>query len=253
MEIDRRQVLIGSAGVALAGVLGVIRASPDPGLSGIAGADQWHPLTRSLLERASKIGRCRKAPDRTVVERTIWQFADASGYVGRPVIKWMNTPSDAFDHLSRFGLDALLEMGTARFWRRFRPLVSPNAKAFDRAFEVRMTANELLGVDEHDRLLMAPKSRAKSAAMSASTSDDGVFRVRAVSSQIGWLETSMADAAAEAVSNVELLLRAGASEGSVSIDNQLNVFDSYEGGLLATWETPTELICVPRYIWANAR
>jgi hypothetical protein len=33
----------------------------------------------------------------------------------------MDTPSDAFDHLGRFGLDALLEMGTARFWRQFRP------------------------------------------------------------------------------------------------------------------------------------
>ena len=56
----------------------------------------------------------------------------------------------------------------------------------------------------------------------------------------------MADAAAEAVSNVDLLLGAGTSEGSVAIDNQLKVFEAYERGLLATWETPAELICVPR-------
>jgi hypothetical protein len=106
----------------------------------------------------------------------------------------------------------------------------------------------LLGVDERDRLLMAPKLRAKSAATSASTSDGEVFRARAVSSQIGWLETSMADAAAEAVSIVELLQGAGAAEASVSIDHQLKVFESYERGLLATWETPAELICMPRCI-----
>jgi hypothetical protein len=32
---------------------------------------------------------------------------------------------------------------------------------FDRAFEVRMVANELLGVGDHDRALMAPKLLAK--------------------------------------------------------------------------------------------
>jgi hypothetical protein len=202
-------------------------------------------LTRSLLERARKIGRCRKAPDRTVLERTIRQFADASGYVGQPVIKWMDTPSEAFDHLSRFGLDALLYMHSTGFWRRTQLAVSPDVGAFDRAFEVRMQANELLGVDEHDRLLMVPKPRAKFEAMSAKASGTEMFRLSAVSSQIGWLETSMADAAAEAVSNVELLLGAGASEGPVAIDHQLEVFESYERGLLATWETPAELICVP--------
>ena len=47
----------------------------------------------------------------------------------------------------------------------------------DRAFDVRIMANELLGVDEHDRLLMAPKLRAKSEAMSANLSDAEVFHL----------------------------------------------------------------------------
>jgi len=251
MGIDRREVLIGAAGVALAGLVGAVSAGPDVRPPGILDGARWHPLIRSLLERARTIGRCRAAPDRTMVERAIGQLAYSSGYAGRPVIKWMDTPSDAFDHLSRFGLDALLDTGTARFWRRFRPQVPSNVKAFDRAFEVHMTANALLSVDEHDRLLTAPKLRTKSEAMSANLLDEEVFRVRAVSSQIGWLETSMADAAAEAVSNVELLLSTGASEGSVAIDNQLRIFEPYERGLLATWETPAELICVPRYIAAR--
>jgi hypothetical protein len=137
-------------------------------------------------------------------------------------------------------------MGTTRFWRRFQPPTSSDVETFDRAFEVRMVANELLGVDEHTRLLMAPKLLAKSRAMSANVSAKEIFRVRAVSSQIGWLETSMADAAAQAVSNVELLLSTGTSEGSMAIHHQLKVFELYELGLTATWETPTELICVQR-------
>jgi hypothetical protein len=56
----------------------------------------------------------------------------------------------------------------------------------------------------------------------------------------------MADAAAQAVSNVELLLSAGVPEGSMAIDHQLKIFESHEYGLLATWETAAELICVQR-------
>jgi hypothetical protein len=208
--------------------------------------DKWHPLTRSLLERARTIDRSRDAPDRSMVERTIRQLADASGYAEPLVIKWVDTTQDAFDGLSRFGLDALLDIGTTKFWRRLQPPTPSDVETFNRAFDVRMMANELLGVDAHDRLLMASKLRAKSQAISANASDEEVFRVRAVSSQIGWLETSMADAAAQAVSNVELLLSTGESEGSVATDHQLKVFESYECGLLATWETPAELICVQR-------
>jgi hypothetical protein len=158
----------------------------------------------------------------------------------------MDSPSDAFEYLSRFGLDALLDMGTTGFWRRSLRPESPDVGMFERAFEVRLLANELLGVEEQDRLLMAPKLHAKSQATSPSTPGSEVFRVRAVSSQIGWLETSLADVAAEAVSNVELLLVTGESEDTVAIHHQLQVFESYERGLLATWETPAELICVPR-------
>jgi hypothetical protein len=56
----------------------------------------------------------------------------------------------------------------------------------------------------------------------------------------------MAEAAAQAISNVELLLSAGAHEGAVVIDNQLRIFEAHQHGLLATWETPDALICVPR-------
>jgi hypothetical protein len=109
-------------------------------------------------------------------------------------------------------------------------------------------ANEQLGVDERDALLMAPKLRAKFEAKSANGSASEEFRARAVSAQIGWLETSLADVAAEAVSNVELSLVTEASEGSAPIHHQLKVFESFEHGLLATWETPHGLICVPTHL-----
>jgi hypothetical protein len=110
----------------------------------------------------------------------------------------MDTPADAFHHLSRLGLDALLDMGTARFWPRAQPPISRDVGQFDSAFEVPMMANELLGVEEQDQMLMAPKLRAKFGAVSASSSGEEVFRVRAISSLIGWIETSMADVAAQA-------------------------------------------------------
>jgi hypothetical protein len=55
-----------------------------------------------------------------------------------------------------------------------------------------MTATELLGVEESDRLLMAPKLRAKSPMMAESASGGELFRIRAISSRIGWLEAAIA-------------------------------------------------------------
>jgi hypothetical protein len=239
MDIDRRRLLATSSCAFLTGITRPARSIPNTPAAG-----QCHPLTRSLLERARRRGR--DAPDRAQIERMIRQFAGASGWTRPLVINWMDTPTDAFDHLSGLGLDALLDMGTTGFWRRAQPQVSPDEDTSERAFEVRMVTNSLLGVDDHDRVLMAPKLLAKSRAMSANRSAEEVFRVRAVSAQIGWLETSVAEAASQAVFNVELLLSAGMSEGSVAIGNQLRVVESYECGLLATWETPDALICVPR-------
>lgn len=244
MDIDRRQLLVGTGCFALTGVVEGSGVSPSLVDPNPWGSEGWYSLTQSLLERAERIGRGCRAPDRTVAEHTIRQFADASGWTKPLVIKWVDTPTDALDHLSRFGLDALLDMGSASFWRRAQPPVSPDEETFERAFEARMIANELLGVDECDRILMAPKLLAKSHATSANSSDEEVFRVRAVSSQIGWLETSLADVTAQAVANVELLLSTGAPENSVAIGHQLKIFESHERGLLATWETPDSLICV---------
>jgi hypothetical protein len=248
MVIDRRQVLIGSAGVALSRVCGAIPVPYDVQPPNTADWMEWHPLSRSLLERARRIGRSRIPPDRGLIERKIFELAVSAGYAERPIIKWMGTPADAFDHLSRFGLDALLDMRTTRFWRRSLRAEAPDEVVIDRASDVRLLANDLLGGDQQDALLMDPKLQAKSKARSAKASDDEIFHVRAVSAQIGWLETSLADVAAEAVSNVELLMVTGASEDSAPIHHQLRVFEAFECGLLATWETPAEFICVPRYI-----
>ena len=242
MDIDRRRLLATGSCAFLTGVTRPARSIPNTPAAG-----QCHPLTWSLLERARKIGWGHLVPDRAMAERAIRQFADASGWTQPLVIKWMDTPTDAFDHLSQFGLDALLAMGTTRFWGRDQPPAPRDAETFDRAFEAQMTANGLLDVEEHDRMLMAPKLLAKSRARSVNLSDEEVFRFRAASAQIGWLETSVAEAAAQAVANVELLLSTGTSGDSVAIDNQLSIFETYEHGLLATWETPDALICAPRF------
>ena len=67
-----------------------------------------------------------------------------------------------------------------------------------------------------------------------------------VAAQIGRLETCLPVAAAQAISNVELFLSSGFSEHDQPVHHQFRLFEAYELGLLATWETSTELICVPR-------
>jgi hypothetical protein len=105
---------------------------------------------------------------------------------------------------------------------------------------------DIVGAEEHDRALMAPKLLSKSRAIAGNMSVEAVFEVRAVAAQIGWLETCMPVVAAQAVTNIELFLSSGFSEHDEAIRHQLKVFEVYELGLLATWETPGAIICVPR-------
>lgn len=147
---------------------------------------EWHRLTRFLPLYVDRAGQATSA--RTLLRCPVYPDHGQHRHLCRRGL-------EAFDHLSQLGLGALLDVGSASFWRRTQPPVSHNVATFDRAFQVRMMANELLGVDEHDRILMAPKLLAKFQARSANLSEEA-FRVSAVSSQIDWLETSMADAAA---------------------------------------------------------
>jgi hypothetical protein len=103
---------------------------------------------------------------------------------------------------------------------------------------------ELVRSEEHDSALMAPKLISKARAMAENASAEAVFKVRAVAAQIGWLETCIPVVAAQAVTDIELHLSAGSSEEA--IHHQLNVFEAYELGLLAMWEMPDAVICVPR-------
>jgi hypothetical protein len=90
---------------------------------------------------------------------------------------------------------------------------------------------------------MAPKLVAK---QSPSANPDAAFEVRVFAAQIGWLETSIPDATVEALCRVEVLLSQGHSEASEPVHHQLEIIEAYQHGLLATWETPAEMVCVPR-------
>lgn len=144
--------------------------------------------------------------------------------------------------LSRHGLDALLRMGMTS---GASPAVF-DEDVLERSFDLRCLAAEILRVDDWDRALMAPKLSAKSRAMAMDACSDARFMARVIAAQIGWLETSLLAAAVEALCNVEMLLCSGFSERSEPIYHQLMVFEAWEHGLLATWETSAELVCAPR-------
>ena len=113
----------------------------------------------------------------------------------------------------------------------------------DRWCAIRRLANDVLRPDEHDRALMAPKLVAK---QNPSANPDAAFEARVFAAQIGWLETSIPDATVEALCRVEVLLFQGLPEASEPVHHQLEIIEAYQHGLLATWETPDEMVCVPR-------
>jgi hypothetical protein len=242
MEIGRRELLAGAVTLSLTRLipsLGIDRARDETS----AWTDhRWHPLTRSLLDRASGAGQ---RLDRIRVERIIHEVSEEHG---RPIIKWMESPARAFEHLSRYPLGELMQMGTAKLWPVPPPFPTRNEEADEHSFELYWHATQVLRVGEHDRALMAPKLMAKQRAMAVPSRPEAIFEARATAAQIGWLETSMPAAAAQALQAVEHLLSAGHNEGSLAIYHQLNVFEACEHGLLATWETPDALICVPGFV-----
>jgi hypothetical protein len=248
MDIDRRRFLSATACLALTGLAGPLEASAPAAADENPIAPPWHPLTRSLLDRAGRANSADGTANTAQVERVIRDTAGAQGCANPPVIKWLADPSDAFYRLSRYGLDALLQMGTTGLWRGAAPSIPFDEESLDRSLVLSGLVADIVGAEEQDRALMAPKLLAKSNAIAGSSSIEAVFEVRAVAAQIGWLETSMPVAVAQAIANVELFLSSGFSEHDEPIHHQLRVFEAYEHGLLATWETPTAIICVPRTI-----
>jgi hypothetical protein len=151
----------------------------------------------------------------------------------------------AFEHLLRYPLDELAQMPTAQLWP-FPPTISAgDHDAEERSIELRSCANQALKVDEHGLALMAPKLDLRARAAASPSDPASVFEARAIAAEIGWIETSLPGAAAGAILAVEDLLSAGHAEASEAIHHQLLVLGAFEHGLLATWETPEELVCVP--------
>jgi hypothetical protein len=243
MDIDRRRLLTTAACAALTGMARPARSLPTETES--PASVRCHPLTRSLLDRAGRIGMAPMTLEKESVERAVRRAAGGAGYDRSLVIKWLPGPAEAVDCLNRLGLDALLNMEGTRFWHvpgLDRPF---DGNAFDRAFDVRCRSADVLRVEENDRALMVPKLAVKSSAIASGASPPELFVVRAKLAQVGWLETSWAAAAANAIFEIELALDAGEAEDCRLIDHQLRVFEAHESGLLATWETPDALICVP--------
>jgi hypothetical protein len=242
MDMDRRSFLTG--GLACAGLAVLPGKYPVAGFNSaddLAATFGLHPFTVSLLER---VAGARSAVDRSKVERFICQRADYLGHRLPPVIKWLPGPQAAFDHLSRHGLTNLLRMKDTAFWRQ-PSCPEMDEEILDRWCAISRLANDVLRPDEPDRALMAPKLVAK---QNPPANPDAAFEVRVLAAQVGWLETSIPDAAVEALCRVEVLLSQGLSETSEPVHHQLEIVQAYQHGLLATWGTPAELICVPRSV-----
>ena len=238
MNIGRRELLAGATSLGLATMVRSPGAITVRAEYPIAKAPRWHPLTQSLLDRANRAGQ---QVDRSRVERLIQEVA---GEHGRPVIKWMDTPGRAFEYLLRFPLDELAQMPTAQFWPFPPPVLAASGDEEERSVELYLHATQVLRVEEHGRTLLAPKLSYKAQAIASGSLSAQVLEARAVAAEIGWIETSLPGAAAGAIRAVEDLLSAGHAEGSMETRHQLRTFEAFERGLLATWETPEELVCL---------
>lgn len=201
-------------------------------------------MVEAILDRTRNASGGQK-PDRDLIEDTIKRRVEATAYKVAPV-KWLETAADAHAYLSDQGLEALLRADVTRFWRFDESAVLQRGFDYlESAYDAQGEAEGIFRVDEREADVSAPKQRAKARAIASNISTQDVFHTRAVSSQIGWLETVISRAAAYSIYQMELLLSSGISGDSASIGHLLGVIDAFERGLLATWETSDELVCVP--------
>lgn len=247
MAIDRRDFLkigAGSAMMTLVGPSGVTASAKDEQTRPELG---WHPLTWSLIRRAEDANSAPQNVDTSQVERVIAGTLAAQGCTRPPLMKWLPDPFSAFAHLKDYGLTELLEMAPATLWSGAGLPLRTDDRSLENTRCVRFEVVwDIVDVEEHDRALMSPKLLAKSQAMAGCISAEDVFKVRAIAAQIGWLETNLPVAACHAVDEIDFLLSSGMLENDEIIRHHLRAFRAYELGLLATWETPHVVLCVPR-------
>jgi hypothetical protein len=144
----------------------------------------------------------------------------------------MEDPARALQHLSRYPLSELVQMPTMRLWLSPPSVTATNEEAAERAFDLYWHATQALRVEEHGRALMAPKLVAKERTMAAQSRPKAILEGRAV----GRVHCRR---------RVEDLLSTGHTERAVAIHHQLRVFEPFEHGLLATWETPQSRSALP--------
>jgi hypothetical protein len=218
MKIDRRSFLLAAACLAMAKLVGPTFGQPRP-----SGSDEppWHPFTRSLLDRARQASSVDGPANTVRIEGIIRETALTQGWTKPPVIKWLADPFEAIAYLSQLGLDELLQMGNAQLWRRAGPKTDLDEDRLNSHLVLGGMIGDTVRASDHDRLLMAPKLLSKARVMAENASAEAVFKVRAVAAQIGWLETCIPVVAAQAVTDIELLLSSGVSEES--LHHQLRV------------------------------
>src|SRR5579863_3484432 len=172
MEIVHRDLLVGAASLGLTGMIGPLglgfAEDEYPGATG----RRWHPLTKSLLDRAKLAGN---HVDRVHVERIIHDVANEHD---RLVIKWMASPVRAFEYLLRYPLDELAQMPTARLWPFPLAVSATDYEAEERSIELHQLNNRALRVDEHGRALIAPKLDFRARAIASQSRPERIFEAR---------------------------------------------------------------------------
>jgi hypothetical protein len=208
MEIGRRELLAGAATLGLTTMVGPMGATPAGTEHPPLPDPRWRPLTQSLFERASRAGQ---RLDQSRVGRIIRAVA---GEHGQPVIKWVDGPDRAFEHLRRYPLNELVQMPIARFWPA--PPLGPvqDYAELERSLDLYVLANRLLGVEERCGELLGARLDFRARLIGERPDPDTVFDAKVLAAEIGWIETSLPAVAARAIRAVEDLLSAGHAESS---------------------------------------
>jgi hypothetical protein len=209
-----------------------------------------HPLTDGLLRRARWMERRCGIRDRDRVESILDRRSEMSGKYLKPV-KWVERFEDVYWQLAR-NPSLVMDLGPNPFWAAGSDVLrDPDPSRWSdlrHSMAAKDQAKQYFGCDEHAAYFDAIASRIDEKVLPSINSWEGsweeyeeLFKARCQPFQIA---NEVASVASNSVGLIDLSIRLGHSAESERIGLLLTPIEAYESGLMATWETADEMICM---------
>ena len=228
-----------------------IAAPSQPTIDDLPLSKIWElPFTSGLLARARSTGGRYRDRDRDRVESILVRRSEMSGKSLKP-IKWVEQFEEVYWLLAR-NPSLVNDLGNDPFWfagrdvwRDPEPAMWPD---LSRSMAAKRQAGEYFRCEERSEYLYATASRIDEQVLPSIDSWHGSWpdyeRLFRAGRQAFRIADEMAYVASVSIGLIDFSIRQRHATDSDRVAILLTPIEAYESGLMATWETANEMICM---------